>query len=218
MNSETWAKHLPLRLGASLVLYMFALPTPHAGEAANRIYRCTDAQGKVYVTQTPPPECLGRPTDVLNKRGTVVQRDEGILTPQQQAQRDAELKKKRDLEAAAKEERRKAAALLNTYSSEKDVEEARARALKENEEAIAQTNKKIADVLKRKKTLESEKEFYAKTKPPAKLQQDIQNNEIELKNQQELLEARKKQVANINAKYDDDKKRYIELTKNLPKR
>jgi len=218
MNSETWAKRLPLRLAASLILYLFALPAPHAGEATNRIYRCTDAQGKTYVTQTPPPECLGRPTDVLNKRGTVVQRDEGILTPQQQAQREAELKKKRDLEAAAKEERRKAAALLNTYSSEKDVEEARARALKENEEAIAQTNKKIAEVLKRKKTLESEKEFYAKTKPPAKLQQDIQNNDIELKNQQELLEARKKQVVNINAKYDDDKKRYIELTKNLPKR
>ena len=73
-------------------------------------------------------------------------------------------------------------------------------------------------MLKRKKELEGEKEFYAKSKPPAKLQQDIQNNEIELKNQQELLDAIKKQVATINAKYDDDKKRYIELTKNLPKR
>ena len=39
-----------------------------------------------------------------------------------------------------------------------------------------------------------------------------------MKNQQELLDAIKKQVATINAKYDDDKKRYIELTKNLPKR
>ncbi len=218
MKPETQATRLPLPLAGSLLLCVFALPTLHAAESANRIYKCTDAKGKVYVTQTPPPECLGRPTDVLNKRGTVVQRDEGILTPQQQAQREAEQKKKLEMEAAAKEDRRRATALLNTYSSEKDVEDARARALKENENAIAQTDKKIADVLRRKKVLESEKEFYAKSKPPAKLQQDIQNNEIELKNQQELLDAIKKQVATINAKYDDDKKRYIELTKNLPKR
>ena len=218
MNPETQATRLPLHFAVGLLLYVLALPALHAAEAANRIYKCTDAKGKVYVTQTPPPECLGRPTDVMNKRGTVVQRDEGILTPQQQAQREAELKKKQEMEAAAKEERRRSAALLNTYSSEKDIEEARARALKENEEAILQTGKKIGDVLKRKKELESEKEFYAKKSPPAKLQQDIQNNEIELKNQQELLEAKKKQVATINAKYDEDKKRYIELTKNLPKR
>jgi len=218
MKPEIPFKRLPLHLASGLLLYVFAFPALHAAEPASRIYKCTDAKGKVYFTQTPPPECLGRPTDVMNRRGTVIQRDEGILTPQQQAQREAEQKKKLEMEAAAKEERRRAAALLNTYSSEKDIEDARARALKENEETIAQTNKKIAEVLKRKKTLESEKEFYTKTKPPAKLQQDIQNNDMELKNQQELLEARKKQVANINAKYDDDKKRYIELTKNPPRR
>jgi hypothetical protein len=222
MKPETQAKpnsplRLPLQLAGGLLL-AFTLPSVFAAEAASRIYKCTDAKGKVYVTQTPPPECLGRPTDVLNKRGTVVQRDEGILTEQQIAQREAEKKKKMEQEAAAKEERRRATALLNTYSSEKDVEEARARALKENEDAIVQTGKKIADVLKRQKDLASEKEFYAKKAPPAKLVQDIQQNEIDLKNQQELLEAKKKQVATINAKYDDDKRRYIELTKNLPKR
>lgn len=218
MKPETQAKQtLPLHLAGGLLL-AFALPSLHAAQATNRIYKCTDAKGKIYVTQTPPPECLGRPTEVMNKRGTVVHRDEGMLTEQQIAQREAEKKKKMEMEAAAKEERRRAAALLNTYSSEKDVEEARARALKENEAAIVQTGKKIADVRKRQKELANEKEFYAKKAPPAKLVQDIQQNEIELKNQQELLEAKKKQVATINAKYDEDKRRYIELTRNLPKR
>jgi len=111
---------LPLHLAGGLLVLALASPASQ-GQPASRIYKCTDAKGKVYVTQTPPPECLGRPTDVLNRRGTVVQRDEGILTPQQQAQREAELKKKAEMESAAKEERRRAAALLNTYSSEKDV-------------------------------------------------------------------------------------------------
>ncbi len=203
--------------GALLAALIATLPL--SGHAqTKRIYKCTDAQGKTYVTQTPPPECLGRPTEVLNSRGAVVSRDEGMLTPQQLAQREEEKKKKAEEAAAAKEERRRSAALLNTYSSERDIEEARARALKENEEAIKQTDKKIADAVKRQKTLEDEKEFYVKKGLPPKLQQDVRNNEIELKNQQELLDAKKKQVATINAKYDEDKKRYLELTKNLPKR
>ena len=46
---------------------------------------------------------------------------------------------------------------------------------------------------------------------PPKLAQDIKNNEVEIMNQRELLDAKKKQVASINAKYDEDKRRYIEL-------
>jgi hypothetical protein len=203
--------------GVLLAALLAAWSIPGLAQTA-RIYKCTDAKGKTYVTQTPPPECLGRPTEVLNSRGTVVSRDEGMLTPQQLAQREEEKKKKAEAEAAAKEERRRSAALLNTYSSERDIEEARARALKENEETIKQIDKKIADVLKRQKTLEDEKEFYVKKGLPPKLQQDVRNNELELKNQQELLDAKKKQVATINAKYDEDKKRYLDLTKNLPKR
>lgn len=203
--------------GVLLAALIAAWSVPGLAQTA-RIYKCTDAKGKTYVTQTPPPECLGRPTEVLNSRGTVVSRDEGMLTPQQLAQREEEKKKKAEADAAAKEERRRSAALLNTYSSERDIEEARARALKENEEAIKQIDKKIADALKRQKSLEDEKEFYVKKGLPPKLQQDVRNNELELKNQQELLDAKKKQVATINAKYDEDKKRYLDLTKNLPKR
>lgn len=201
------------------LLLGFSLLCLAAGTAqAQRMYKCTDAKGRVFVTQTPPPECLGRPTDVLNKKGTVIQRDEGRLTEAEQMKRAADAKKKADDAAAAKEESRRAKALLNTYSSEKDVEEARARALKENEAAVVDTEKKIAGAIKRQKELENEKEFYAKKTPPAKLQQDIKVNELDLKNQQELLDAKKKQVATINAKYDEDKKRYVDLTRNFPKR
>jgi hypothetical protein len=43
--------------------------------------------------------------------------------------------------------------------------------------------------------------------------QDIQNNDIDRKAQQDLLSAKKKEVEVINAKYDEDKRRYLELTK-----
>jgi len=37
--------------------------------------------------------------------------------------------------------------------------------------------------------------------------------DIDLKAQEDLLEAKKREVAAINAKYDQDKKRYVEATR-----
>ena len=62
--------------------------------------------------------------------------------------------------------------------------------------------------------LKKELEFFAgKNKPPAKLTQDIQNNEIDRKAQEQLMAAKRKDVEAINARYDEDKRRYLELTK-----
>ncbi len=182
--------------------------------AQQRMYKCVDAKGKVYYTQVPPPECLGRDTQELDKSGTPMRKSQtpAALTPAQQKAREAGLKKKLEQEERSKEERRKNTALLNTYSSEKDIDDARGRALKEAELAIAETEKRIAGAQKRKKELESEKEFYVKKPMPLRLKQEIANNEIEIKNQTELLDAKKKEISIINAKYDSDKRRYVELT------
>ena len=184
--------------------------------AQQRTYKCVDDKGKVYYTQVPPKECIGKDTQEISRQGLVSKRTESALNPEQQAAREEERKKQQEQEIAAREERRKNQALLNTYSSEKDLEDARGRALKDNEVAIQEIEKRMAGAEKRKKELEAEKEFYLKKPMPPKLQDDIKNNEVEIRNQREVLDARKKQVANINAKYDEDKRRYLELTKGAP--
>lgn len=199
---------------AFLCLTMLAAAPASAQQAPQRMYKCVDARGKTYYTQVPPPECLGRDTQELDKSGTLIRKSPTptALTPEQEKAREAERKKKLEDEERSKEERRKNTALLNTYSSEKEIEDARGRALKEAQAAIADTEKRIAEAQKRKKELESEKEFYVKKPMPAKLTQDITNNEIDIKNQTELLDAKKKEIGIINAKYDNDKRRYVELT------
>jgi Domain of unknown function (DUF4124) len=183
--------------------------------AAQRMYKCKDAQGNTYYTEIPPAACLGRETDVLDKSGVVVRKNEPTkaLTPEQEAAREAAAKKKAEADEKAMEDRRKNMALLNTYASEKDIDEARARALDETQAAIVETQKRIEGAQARQKDLAAEKEFYVKKPMPAKLRQDISNNDIEIKTQTELLDAKKKQIGVINAKYDDDKQRYILLTK-----
>jgi len=202
-----------MRSQAAVFLFTFALLAPAlAQQAPQRMYKCIDARGKVYYTQVPPPECLGRETQELNKSGTVIRKTERPLNPAELQAREAEKKKKAEEAERGREERRKNLALLNTYSSEKDIEDARARSLKEAETAISDTEKAIAGAQKRQQDLEKEKEFYTKKPMPFKLKTELSNLDIEIKNQTALLDAKKKEISTINQKYDEDKRRYIELT------
>ena len=196
-------------LAAALVLACAAvLAAPP--QSSGRMYKCVDAKGKTYYTQIPPAECQGQATQELSGQARVVKENE-ILTPEQIAAREAEKKKKAEADKAAGEQRRKNIALLNTYASEKDIDEARSRALKQAEDAIRSSEKKITDGEKRRGGFDKEKEFYVKKPLPAKLQQDMQDNERDIKKEQEILEAKRKEISAINAKYDDDKRRYLEL-------
>lgn len=202
----------PFNMFSRLTVLLLAIAAiTEVSAQSPKIYRCVDAKGKTYVTQTPPPECLGKTTQELSRQGTVIKENKVLTAAQLEAQ-EAERKQKAEQENQMREERRKNAALLNTYSSVKDIDEARTRALKQAEDAIKQTAKRIEDAQKRRSDYEKEKEFYKKGAPP-KLQQDIQNAELEIKNQTELLDAKKKEISTINARYDSDKVRYTELTK-----
>jgi len=200
-------------LVVGIVLALAAASAP----AQQRLFKCKDAKGKTYYTQTPPAECLGKEMEELSQQGRVVKKREAPLTPAQIAAREAEEKRKKEEDLAAKEQTRKNQALLNTYASEKDIEDGRQRALKQAEEASKTIEKRIADAQKRTKALAAEKEFYIKKPMPKKLEDDIRTNEIDIKTQQELLDAKKKELGDINARYDQDKRRCLELTKGRSK-
>lgn len=208
-----------MRSQTVVFLCLTALAASPAGaqQQPQRMYKCVDAKGKTYYTQIPPPECLGRDTQELNKAG-ILKKSERPLSPAEIRAREDASKKKLEEGEKSREERRRAQALLATYPSERDIEDARSRALKEAQAAIAETEKRVANAHKRKKELESEKEFFVKKPLPAKLKQEISNNEIDIKNQTALLDAKKKEISAINAKYDDEKRRYAELTKAAQKK
>ena len=192
---------------------------PYSAQA--QIIKCVGKDGKTYIGSTLHPQCAGQSVEQMNKQGMVVNRTDAMLTPEQRAAKEKEeraAKEKAD-EVARKdrEEARKNKALLSTYGSEKDIEIARARALKDNEAAVKQTQDKVAQIEKVGVNLRKELEFYkGKNTPPPKVTQDIQNNEIDLKAQQNLLSAKQKEVETINARYDEDKRRFVELTRGAP--
>src|SRR6266436_7864743 len=155
----------------TMVFLCFTALAVAPATAQERMYKCVDARGKTYYTQVPPPECLGRDTQELNKSGSLIRKNPAVipLTPAQEQAREAERKKKLEEEEKSKEERRKNLALLNTYSSEKDIDDARTRALKEAQGAIEATERSIAGAQKRRQELESETASTVNKTTPLKL-------------------------------------------------
>src|SRR5262245_6176788 len=201
----TSLRTLALLLGAA------CLATP---AIAQKLYKYTDpATGRTIYTDKVPADQAGKANEQLSGQGMVVKRNEAAPTAEQFAAREAERKRKLENEIAAKEEKRKNQALLNTYPSEKEIDEARDRAIKANDDAVKDAERKLADAQKRKQALAAEAEFYAKRPMPAQLKQEIQQNEVELRTHAELVEKKKKEIDAINARYDDDLRRYREVAK-----
>ena len=204
------ARHLAgLAIFALLVAPLAALAQPQTVT-----YRCTAKDGKKYYGSTIPRQCMGQPIEQLNARGMVVKRMDAEGDEKARAEKEVELARKRELDTAAKEESRRNRALLATYTSAKDIEEARRRSLAENQKTTLEVQLRIEGIKKDQVRLTKELEFYqGKNKPPAKLLEELKNAEIDIKAQEDLLGAKKREITTINAKYDDDRKRYLELTR-----
>ena len=200
-----------MKIAAAALAAAIAL-APLAAQAQS--YRCTGKDGKKYYGSSVPPACIGQPVEQLNDQGMVIKRFDAQASAAEREKKAAEEDDRKKREVITKEEGRRNRALLATYTNEKDIDEARARALKDNEGAVKDIEKRIGGLKTRLAELKKELDFFAgKNKPPAKLASDIQNTEFDIKTQEDLMAAKRTEVDKINARYDDDKKRYNELTK-----
>lgn len=185
-----------------------ALPLP---AQAAKTYCCADERGRQVCGDSLPRECFGRAYREVSERGTTLQKFEAPLTAEQKAQREAEIASKKKEERAAMEERRKNQALLNTYTSEQDVDVARERALADVDSRAKEVQRKYEEALKRKQKLDVETQFYQKKPMPPELQAQIKASESEIKAQQSAIEAKKAEMEQVRARFDAEKKRYLEL-------
>jgi len=159
-----------------------------------------------------PDLCRGRAYRILDGGGNVINEIPAPLTAQQKAEAAAEALRKKELEEHAREQRRKDQALLETYTSLQDIDLAQSRAEMAVNTAIKEAGERIATARKQRKKLEAEAEFYKNKALPPELAKGLRDVDHEIKTQQDLLDVKKGDFANINAKYDADRKRYGELT------
>ncbi len=193
-------------------------------------YRCVGTDGKRYYGSSRPAQCANVAVEGLSAQGTVVRRFDAPLTPEQRAARDAEAQKnaereaeaaiaRRDAENAAKVQQRRDQALLQTYSSERDIEFLRQRALADNEKAQQDVERRIAMLKKRQEELSKQAAAIKAGKAPGdSFEQDVKALAYDMQLQERLLESRRKEAESINTKYDAEKRKYLELTKGAQKK
>jgi hypothetical protein len=203
---------------AALILAPLAAHAQRSNEQYT--YRCTGKDGKKYYGQTIPQTCFGQPLELINKQGLMVKRIDPEGDEKARLAKEAEAEKKRELEAAQREANRRHHALLATYTSEKDIEESRKRDLANHQRGVQEVESRIGEIKRRQAQYQKELALFQETgngAPPARLQQEITNAEIDLKAQQSLLDAKKRDAANINARYDEDRRRYREAVGKPPR-
>ncbi len=200
-----------MRLISALLFASSALLS-QAVAAQARIYCCDDAGGKKVCGDFLPPSCQGRAYEERDNRGFVLKMVEAPLTPEQQARRDAEKAKKAEDAKKAAEERRRTLALLATYSSEKDINSARDRALAEVDKNMKQSQQRLDEANKKKKKIDSDKEFYKGKAIPEQVKAEIRDNQKEIDAQQAAVAAKVKEAEEVRARFAEEKKRYLELT------
>lgn len=200
-----------------LALPLLALLLANSAQAANEFYCCQDpASGRRVCSDTLPEQCRGRAYRILDSGGNIIKDVGAPLSPEQKAEQALENKRRKQLEEAGREQRRRDQALLDTYATPEDIDLAQKKAEADVNTAILAAIGRIDAAQVKRKKLADEAEFYKKKTLPPELDRNLRAIDHEIRLQQELLDLKKKEFDTIKAKYDADRKRYFELTRRPP--
>lgn len=187
---------------------------------AQAAFRCVDEKGQTHIGDTPPEQCAKVVMYEVTRGGQVIRTIQPSLTEDQVKARIAEEERRKEADKAAFEQKRKDLALLATYSSEEEFDVARDRNIDPIKGRIKSAQDRIAAIDKRNVELDGELEFYKAGKsskagkkneaPPM-----LVDEQARLKHEKVVLAKNitgyEKDIAEMKAKYEVDKKRWLAL-------
>ena len=175
--------------------------------AEAKLYKWVDDSGTTHYGETLPPEYANRDAKQLSN-GRITDRNENFDTEKLKIP-----KVETDADKAALAASRHDEALLNSYSSDKEIDLARDRNLMQVEarvnsySTVLKSAQSSLDDLHR----ESDSRTKAGHKVPLSLTEDIAAAEARVADLQKNLDASQKEMISVKARYDADKQRYREL-------
>lgn len=183
--------------------------------AAQKIVCWKDKSGKtIGCGDKVPPEYQDNATRELDKRGVTRKTTESA---EEQAKRKAKEqeseKQKAELAKKAAEQKRIDSALINTYSSEKEIDLRRDRDLATLDGQITQMKVMVKNATDRQKEAKGRIDATAKTgKPPTDNQkEDLARAEADVRKAEQSVVEKEKEKDEVRKRYADMRARYIEL-------
>ena len=215
-----------MKMKTKVLCFAVALAFAPAAFAA---YKCVDEKGVTRIGQTPPEECGNVPLQEI-RDGQVIRTIPPSLTPEQVKAQQEAAEKARQAQKEAAEQQRKDLALLNTYASEKEIDMTRDRNVEPVNNRIKVARERIEAIEKRSKEIEDEMEFYKAGKSdkagkgkgkgakdtPEQLKENLDRAKKEKATLEKNIAASEKEIEQIKAKYDLDRKRWLALKNVAP--
>ena len=189
---------------------------------AHAAFKCVDESGRTHIGDTPPDQCAKVVMYEVTRGGQVLRTIQPSLTEDQVKARVEADEKKKEAEKAAFEQRRKDLALLATYSSEQEFDVVLNRNVEPINGRIKSAQERTTAIDKRVKELDDELEFYKAGKSGKSASAKKGDAGAVLVEEQQRLKHEKgvlaknvvgyeKDIAEMKAKFDVDKKRWIAL-------
>lgn len=196
--------------------FLCAFFLPWSAHAAEQSFCCNDASGRRVCGNPLPPVCYDRGYRELSRGGNLVREVEPPLTPEQRAKRDAEIKAKKDRLAAEAAANRRDQVLLDSYPTLADLDKRRDQELGIVGEELRVNHVRESQILAARAELDKKKAALGNKKIPAKLEAELESNDLELSSVRMILTSKQKEYDALKARFDYDRKRYTELIGSPP--
>ncbi|MGH8743662.1 MAG: DUF4124 domain-containing protein [Burkholderiales bacterium] len=197
-----------LNLAGVLLLLMPSSP------AFAATYKWVDENGVTHYGDSIPPEYRDRASTEMRKDGVIIRRNAPTLTPEQRKAQEAELVKRKE----EMEEQRRDSILLKTYTSVDEIDLARDRNLQQIELSLENAKAQLKTLQGNLDVSRKQVRAYTQNKQPVpeQLQADIEYLERNAQNMEVAILEKRTEAKQIRARFEEDKKRYIELTQSAP--
>lgn len=179
--------------------------------AASTFFCCPDANGRRTCGDALPDACRGKAYRIIDSSGNVIKEVGPPLTPEQKSEALLLEKQRQEQEVLAREQRRKDLALLETYSSVKDIDVAQKQAETNLQRSIDAANAQLAAIKEQRKKFEREAEFYKKGNMPPDVAKGLREADFNIKLLEDSRDAKQRDYQTVKTKYDDERKRYLEI-------
>jgi len=204
----------------ALILALALTNAAGAVQAGERIYKWVDEKGVTHYGQTIPTEYRDQAASEMNRQGLTVKRIDAVavITPDQRRVADERAQRDREEQKRQFEQRRRDIALVNTYTSTREIDDARERSLALPMQAIKGVEPRLKKAQEKLTALQGQMENirHSGKAVPDSLQDESNEQKLEVDSLRSEKERYEGQIAAIRGKFENDKKRYVELSEAGP--
>lgn len=170
------------------------------------IYTCVDKQGRKLTSDRPIPECIDREQRELSPTGTVRRVLGPTLTEHERAALEVERRKKLEEHNRIADERKRERVLIARYPDKASHDTERALAISQVDAVTVTATQRIAELQARRKTLDTEMEFYRKdpAKAPMLLRRQLAENDEGVEEQRRFIAGQDQEKRRIHQRFDEE--------------